>query len=67
MTPAAATVIQDEEEQDFFLKDAVLRSTQGYNDSPWSPGFSINIYARSGEPTGRHVLCLVPLSNQLSD
>lgn len=59
--------MHDEEEQDFCLKDAELRSTQGYNDSPWSPGFSINIYVRSGEPTGRHVLHLVPLSNQLSD
>lgn len=67
ITPAAVTVIQDEEEQDFCLEDAVLRSTQGYNDSPWPPGFSINIYARSGEPTGRHVLRLVLLSNQLSD
>lgn len=36
-------------------------------DSPWPPGFSINIYAWGSDPTGRHVLCLVPLSNQMSD
>lgn len=36
-------------------------------DSPWPPGFSINIYAWGNDPTGRHVLCLVPLSNQMSD
>lgn len=40
---------------------------QGYNDSPWPPDFSINIYAWGGEPTGHHVLCLVSLSDQLSD
>ncbi len=45
----------------------MLRFTQGYNDSPWPPGFSINIYGRNGEPTGRHVLRLVSLSNHLSD
>lgn len=68
MTPAAVTIIQDnDEEHDFRLEDAVLRSTQGYNDSPWPPGFSINIYVLGGEPTGRHVLFLVPLSNKLSD
>lgn len=36
-------------------------------DSPWPPGFSINIHAWGSDPTGRHVLCLVPLSNQMSD
>lgn len=34
--------------------------------SPWPPGSSINIYAWCSDPTGRHVLCLVPLSNQMS-
>lgn len=36
-------------------------------DSPWPPCYSINIYAWGSEPTGRHIPCLVPLSNQLSD
>lgn len=36
-------------------------------DSPWPSGSPINIYAWGSDPTGRHVLCLVPLSNQMSD